>query len=134
MGFINLLMKRLKLNTLSAVWGIIECVIFAVSWFAVIGASFSDAFDKTHENGSTASFFYVVGWLSVVLFIACAIQSHRHGISLVGPVLGIIGSALFGFSIALAFPAIVVLIVGIVFLFLQHPTKKYQATKSSITK
>lgn len=134
MGFINLLMKRLKLNTLSAVWGIIECVIFAISWFVIIGDAFGDAVNKTHNTGSAGNFFYAVAWISLVLFIICAIQSHRYDISLVGPVLGIIGSALFGVSAAMAFPAIVVLIVGVVFLFLQHPAKKYRATKNTVAK
>ncbi|MFT9267038.1 transporter [Oenococcus sp.] len=127
-------MKRLKLNTLSAVWGIIEAVIFAVSWFVIIGDAFGDAVNKTHNTSGAGGFFYTVAWISVVLFIVCAIQSKRYGISLVGPVLGIIGSALFGVTAAMAFPAIVVLIVGIVFLFLQHPSKSYQPTNSTITK
>ena len=67
-----------------------------------------------------------MAWIGIVLNIIALIQSHKHGISLVGSVLGIIESALFGFTAAMAFPAIVVLIVAAVFIMLQHPSKSYE--------
>ncbi|EGT3926993.1 transporter, partial [Clostridioides difficile] len=39
-------------------------------------------------------------------------------------ILGVIGSLCFGISAVFAFPAIVLLIIAIVFLFLQHPRKQ----------
>lgn len=67
-----------------------------------------------------------MAWIGVVLNVVALVQSKKHGISLVGSVLGIIGSALFGLTAAMAFPAIVVLIVAAVFIMLQHPSKNYE--------
>lgn len=111
--------NRLALNTWTGVLDIINCVVFAASWIII----FSQAFATGSTNSSI--FFYAMAWIGVVVNIVALIQSKRHGISLVGSVLGIIGSALFGFSAALAFPAIVVLIVAAVFIMLQHPAKSY---------
>lgn len=111
--------NRLALNTWTGILDIVNCVLFTVSWFVVFGEAFAEG---TTNSGD---FFYVMAWIGVALNIVALIQSKRHGISLVGSVLGIIGSAFYGFSAALAFPAIVVLIVAAVFIMLQHPSKNY---------
>ena len=111
--------NRLKLNTWTGILDIINCVLFTVSWFVIFGEAFSEG---TTNSGD---FFYAMAWIGVVVNVIALVQSKRHGISLVGSVLGIIGSALFGLSGALAFPAIVVLIIAAVFIMLQHPSKNY---------
>ncbi|HJE86970.1 MAG TPA: transporter [Levilactobacillus hammesii] len=116
-------MTRLKLNTWTGVLDIVNCVLFALSWFVIFGAAFSDASNGGNSTDSAATFFYAMAWIGVVVNIVALVQSRKHGISLVGSVLGIIGSALFGFTAALAFPAMVVLIVAAVFIMLQHPSK-----------
>lgn len=113
-------MTRLKINTWTGILDIVNCVLFAASWFVVIGAALSNG---SHAADSSGTFFYVMAWIGVILNVIALLQSRRHGISLVGSVLGIIGSALFGVTAALAFPAMVVLIVAAVFIMLQHPSK-----------
>ncbi|WP_157945005.1 hypothetical protein [Apilactobacillus quenuiae] len=49
--------------------------------------------------------------------------AKQVNISVVGAVLGIIGSLLSGITMALAFPSIVLLIIAVVFDFLQKPAK-----------
>ncbi len=126
-------MNRLKLNTWTGILDIINCVLFALSWFVVAGTAFSDASNGGNATNSAAMFFYGMAWIGVIINVIALLQSRRHGISLVGPVLGIIGSALFGFTAALAFPALVVLIVATVFVMLQHPAKNYNAQNQQHT-
>lgn len=116
-------MMKLKINMWAGILGIVNCVLFAVSWFVIFGTAFSDAFAGTNATGGTGTFFYIMAWAGVILNIIALVQSRKHGISITGPVLGIIGSALFGFTAILAFPAIVVLIIGTVFVMLQRPAQ-----------
>lgn len=102
---------------------IINCVLFAVSWPVIFGTAFSDAFSGSNLTNGTGTFFYVMAWAGVILNIIALVQSKKANISIVGPILGIIGSALFGLTAALAFPALVVLIIATVFTMLQHPAK-----------
>lgn len=119
-------MKRLKINTWAGILDIINCFLFAISWLVIFSSAFSDASNGGNSTDSVATFFYVMAWIGVVLNVIALIQSRKHGISLVGSILGIIGSALFGLTAAMAFPAIVVLIVAAVFIMLQHPSKNYE--------
>ena len=118
-------MKRLKINTWTGVLDIVNCVLFAASWFVIFGSAFSDATSGGNTTDSAATFFYAMAWIGVVVNIIALIQSKRYGISLVGSVLGVIGSALFGITAAMAFPAMIVLIIAAVFIMLQHPSKNY---------
>lgn len=117
---------KLKINTWTGVLDIVNCVLFAVSWFVIFGTAFSDAIDGADTTSGTAGFFYLMAWIGVGLNIVALVKSKKTGISIVGPVLGIIGSALFGVTAALAFPALVVLIVATVFTMMQHPAKNSQ--------
>ena len=65
-----------------------------------------------------------MAWIGVVLNIIALIKSKKAGISLIGPILGIIGSGLFGLTAAMAFPDLIILIIATVFTMLQHPAKK----------
>lgn len=115
-------MNRLKLNTWVGVLDIINCILFAFSWFLIFGTAYTDATSGSNSTGSAIIFLYVMAWAGVVLNIISIVESRRHNIKLVGPILGLIGSALFGVTAALALPAMIVLIIGTVFTFMQRPT------------
>lgn len=122
---------KLKINIWTGILDIVNAVVFASSWFVIFSTAFSDAANGGNATDGVGTFFYVMAGIGVVLNIIALIQSKRHGISIVGSVLGLIGNALFLFSGALAFPAIVLLIIGTVFIFLQHPAKKSVDSTSS---
>lgn len=112
------MVKKLKINTWTAIFNIINCVLFSVSWFVVFGAVFSDATGATTGMADgIAVFFYGMAWIGVLLNAICIYQSHKHGIKMTGAILGTIGSACFDLTAWLAFPAIVLLIISCVFLF-----------------
>lgn len=122
---------KLKINIWTGILDIVNAVVFASSWFVIFSTAFSDAANGGNATDGVGTFFYVMAGIGLVLNIIALIQSKRHGISIVGSVLGLIGNALFLFSGALAFPAIVLLIIGTVFIFLQHPAKKSVDSNSS---
>jgi uncharacterized membrane protein len=122
---------KLKINIWTGILDIVNAVVFASSWFVIFSTAFSDAANGGNATDGVGTFFYVMAGIGVVLNIIALIQSKKHGISIVGSVLGLIGNALFLFSGALAFPAIVLLIIGTVFIFLQHPAKKSIDSNSS---
>lgn len=117
--------NKLKINLWAGILDVANCILFAMSWFVIFGAAFSDATGNTSDvTTGFGNFFYAMAWIGVVVNIFAILKSRKNGVSLVGPVLGLIGSLLFGLTAAMAFPAIVVLIIGAVFTFLQHPAKK----------
>lgn len=120
-------MKNLKINIWTGILDIINCILFAVSWPVIFSTAASDAFGGTNLTSGTGTFFYVMAAIGIILNIIALIQSRNKNISMVGPILGIIGNALFLISAAMAFPAIVVIIVGTVFIFLHHPSKNAKA-------
>ena len=111
--------NRLALNTWTGVLDIVNCVLFLISWPVIFITAFSTS-DGTAPY-RIATFFYAIAWIGIALNIWALVQSKKHGISLVGSVLGIIGNALFGFTAMMAFPALVVLIIAAVFIMLQKP-------------
>ncbi len=68
------------------------------------------------------SFICLLG--QVPLNTIAVVQSHNFQISMVGPILGVIGNALYGFTAALALPAVIVNIVSAFFIFMQHDNKR----------
>ncbi|CAJ2234964.1 transporter [Companilactobacillus paralimentarius] len=120
-------MKNLKINIWTGILDIINCILFAISWPVIFSTAASDAFGGTNLTSGTGVFFYVMAALGIILNIVALIQSRKNNISIVGPVLGIIGNALFLITAAMAFPAIVVIIIGTVFIFLHQPTKNTKA-------
>lgn len=121
----NTVYTKLKINLWAGILDVVNCILFTMSWFVVFGAAISDATGNT-SNVTTGlgNFFYAMAWIGVVVNIYALLKSRKNGVSLVGPILGIIGSLLFGLTAAMAFPAIVVLIIGAVFTFLQRPANK----------
>ncbi|TPR41241.1 transporter [Apilactobacillus micheneri] len=107
-----------KMNTWTAIFNIINCVMLFISWFVVIAQAVS-----SNGDSSSATFFYIFTWIGVVLNILSFYYAKQLNISVVGAVLGIIGSLLSGLSMIFAFPSIVLLIIAVVFEFLQKPAK-----------
>ncbi|WP_290033939.1 transporter [Ligilactobacillus cholophilus] len=125
------MVKKLKINTWTAIFNIINCVLFTISWFVIFGTAFSDAAGATAgATDGAAVFFYGMAWVGVVLNAICIYQSHKNGIKMTGGILGTIGSVCFGFTALLAFPAIVLLIISCVFLFQQHAAKNTTNTNA----
>ena len=116
--------KKIKINTWTAIFNIVNCVLFAISWFVIFGTALTDATGVTGNITSGASaFFYIMAWIGVILNVLCIIQSKKAEIKITGGILGTIGSVCFGITAALAFPAIILLVIATVFLFQQRPAK-----------
>ena len=114
---------KLKINMWTGILDIVNCVLFAISWFVIFGAAFTDTMNNGNSTIVVGIIFYGMAWIGVVLNIIALVRSKKAGISITGPILGIIGSALFGFTAYLAFPALVVLIIATVFTIRQRPAK-----------
>ena len=83
--------NRLALNTWTGIFDIVNCILFAVSQNVIWVTVFSDA--STGEYGKVIAiriFFYAMAWIGISLNIWALVQSEKHGISLVGSILGII--------------------------------------------
>ena len=64
--------KKLKINTWTAIFNIINCVLFTVSWFVIFGTAFTDAAGATSgATGGAGAFFYVMAWIGVILNAIC---------------------------------------------------------------
>lgn len=108
-------MKKSKYDLWIGALNLINCVLFISSWFAILGADFT---------ARIALIFYLFAWFSVILNAVAVVQSHNMNISPIGPILGVIGNALYGFTAALALPAVIVNIISAFFIFMQHSNKK----------
>lgn len=115
---------KLKINMWTGIIDIVNCILFCASWFVIFGTAFTDATTGSNSTDIAAIVFYGMAWIGVIMNILALLKSKEAGISLVGPILGIIGSALFGITALAAFPALVVLIIATVFTFLERPAKK----------
>lgn len=108
-------MKKSKYDLWIGAINLINCCLFIGSWFAIFGADFTT---------KIAMFFYLFAWTGVILNAIAVVQSHNLNISLVGPILGVIGNALYGFTTVLALPAVIVNIISAFFIFMQHSKNK----------
>lgn len=106
-----------KMNIWTAVFNIFNCLMLFISWFVVIAQAIAN------DGNVNGGFFYIVTWIGVVLNTIALHYAKQLNISIVGPVLGIIGSTLSGLSMIFAFPSIVLLVISVVFEFLQKPAK-----------
>lgn len=122
-------MNKLKINTWNGILSIVNCFLFAASWFFIIGAAFDESFNGGGSLNSTATFFYAMAWIGVVVSIVALYKSKKASISIVGPLLCLLGNLAFGLAAAFAFPAIVLLIIGTVLV-----SYKNQLTKIIIKK
>lgn len=108
-------MKKSKYDLWIGAINLINCCLFICSWFAIFGADFT---------AKIVFFFYLFAWIGVILNAIAVVQSHNLSISLIGPILGVIGNALYGFTAVLALPAVIINIISAFFIFMQHNNKK----------
>ena len=109
-----MLKKKLKINNAAGIVDIVNAVLVSVSWIVVLGANAGGS-----STVGTASFFYIMAGVGLVLHIIGLVQSKKNGISIIGHVIGIVGCGVFLMSIAFALPAFVLLILAAVFTLMQ---------------
>lgn len=114
-----MLKKKLKINTASGIVDIVNAVLIGMSWFVVLGVAVSEVSENGGSTTGTASFFYVMAGIGLILHIVGLVQCKKNGISILGHILGIVGSGLFLVSILFALPAFVLLILSSVFTLMQ---------------
>lgn len=117
---------KLKLNIWTGIMDIINSILFVLSWFAIAASAFEDAFNKSETMSGTTTFFAAFAALGLVMNITALFRNKKYGISLVEPILGVIGNGLYLVAPLFAFPAIVILIIATVFTFLQKSTNQQQ--------
>jgi hypothetical protein len=71
-----------------------------------------------------AMFYYLFAWAGVIINAIAIVQAHNLKISMIGPILGVVGNALYGFTAVLALPAVIINIISAFFIFMQHDNKK----------
>ncbi|GMM19101.1 hypothetical protein LAYK6_03130 [Lactobacillus amylovorus subsp. amylovorus] len=71
-----------------------------------------------------AMFYYLFAWAGVIINAIAVVQAHNLKISIIGPILGVVGNALYGFTAVLALPAVIINIISAFFIFMQHDNKK----------
>lgn len=108
-------MRKTKFDLWIGAINLFNCLLFIISWFAIFGADFTVRI---------AMFFYLFAWMGVILNAIAVVQSHNMQISIIGPILGIIGNALYGFTAVLALPAVIINIISAFFIFMQHVNSK----------
>lgn len=69
-------------------------------------------------------FYYLFAWAGVIINAIAVVQAHNLKISIIGPILGVVGNALYGFTAVLALPAVIINIISVFFIFMQHDNKK----------
>lgn len=69
-------------------------------------------------------FYYLFAWAGVIINAIAVVQAHNLKISMIGPILGVVGNALYGFTAVLALPAVIINIISAFFIFMQHDNKK----------
>lgn len=114
-----MLKKKLKINNAAGIVDIVNAVLVSVSWIVVLGAAVDEANAGGSSTVGTASFFYIMAGVGLVLHIIGLVKSKKVGISITGHVIGIVGCGVFLMSIAFALPAFVLLILAAVFTLMQ---------------
>ena len=108
-------MKKTKFDLWIGDINLFNCLLFIASWVAIFGADFTTR---------AAMFYYLFAWCGVIINAIAVVQTHNLKISIVGPILGVIGNALYGFTAVLALPAVIINIISAFFIFMQHDNKK----------
>lgn len=65
-----------------------------------------------------AMFYYLFAWAGVIINAIAVVQAHNLKISIIGPILGVVGNALYGFTAVLALPAVIINIISAFFIFI----------------
>ncbi|RYM00251.1 transporter [Sporolactobacillus sp. THM7-7] len=111
--------RKLKFNVFTGIADIVMAFLIMISWLVVIFAAFGDAASDTHASGGIGTFFYICAGVMLIIHIIAFVKSRKAGISIVGHVLGIIGTACFFISMVLAFPAFVLVVLAAIFTLIQ---------------
>ena len=114
-----MLKKKLKINNAAGIVDIVNAVLVSVSWIVVLGAAVDEANAGGSSTVGTASFFYIMVGVGLVLHNIGLVQSKKNGISIICHVIGIVGCGVFLMSIAFALPAFVLLTLAAVFTLMQ---------------
>ncbi|BBD15640.1 hypothetical protein [Melissococcus plutonius] len=106
----------------------------AVSWFVVIDSAFNESFKgKGGATQSTATFFYVMVGIGLILHLIAISKSKKAGISIIGHILGIIGCALFVCTMLLALPSFILLILAAVYTLMQKNSDNFSVKVEETT-
>lgn len=117
-------MKKLGINVAAGILDIINTILVGLSWFVVGTAAVGEALDDSAAvTSGVAIIFYGMVGIGLIVHIVALVMSKKVGISITGHVVGIIGCALFLFTMLLALPAFVLLIIAAVFSLKQSPVK-----------
>ncbi|CAD5898337.1 MULTISPECIES: transporter [Carnobacterium] len=118
-------MKKLGINVAAGILDIINTILVGLSWFVVGTAAVGEALDDSAAGvtSGVAIIFYGMVGIGLIVHIVALVMSKKVGISITGHVVGIIGCALFLFTMLLALPAFVLLIIAAVFSLKQSPVK-----------
>lgn len=119
-------MKDNQINFWTAILDIINAVLFFISWLIFLWMSSSEII--SHGTAKIYLFCYLFCYLmadiGAVLSIASLIQSQNMGIPIAGSIFSIIGNLLFFITKSMALPAIVMLVIAIILLFIHKESKK----------
>lgn len=120
--------KKLGINILAGVVDIINAFLITISWAVVLTSAIGEAAagGSGHVTGGVGAFFYIAVGIGLVIHIVALVKSKKAGISIVGHILGIIGTACFLFTMLLAFPALVLVILAAIFTLIQKNVNKAQ--------
>jgi hypothetical protein len=112
---------KLQINVWTGVIDIINAFLIMISWFVVLFSAVGEAATggNGHVTGGVGTFFYICVGIGLALHIVALIKSKKAGISIVGHVLGIIGTAAFLLTMLLAFPAFVLVVLAAIFTLIQ---------------
>ena len=114
--------NKTRWNTVAGVLNIINAVFMLVYIPVALGVAVSDGFSGTSFTNGTVDFFQIFNLIVLAVNIVALVVSHKHGISIIGHILGIIGNALFAITGILFWANLILSILGAVFVLMQHPS------------
>lgn len=117
-------MKNNKIIFLTAIFDIINAVLFLFSWPVGMKMVSSDAISHVSLNNIISLFFYLMATIGAILSVASLIESRNNGIPIVGSILSLIGNLLFFITALMAFPATVLVIIATIMLFMNKKSKQ----------
>lgn len=129
-------MKDNQINFWTVILDIINAVLFFISWLIFLWMSFSETIPYGTETNKIYLFCYLfcclMADIGAALSIASLIQSKNMGIPIAGSIFSIIGNLLLFITKSMALPAIVMLVIAIILLFIHKESKKLLSESNSI--
>ncbi len=109
-------MKKLKINIVAGVIDIITTFLYFFSLFLV--GTFSGAVGASDSTESFMHFLLIVAIVCIIIHLVSIFQSKNVRIRLIGPILGLIGHAIYLVcGTYLAWLALFFTLIGAIFLF-----------------